>query len=76
MNPSEPFASFKTNSWLLLWNCSNRESFFGTPGTKTYHFNVSTIYCIFEVCRLLSLLFFNNSVHTSLFMDCSGFVGF
>ena len=33
MDPSEPlskrlpFTSLKTRQWLLLWNCSNRESF-------------------------------------------------
>ena len=38
MDPSEPlskrlpFTSLKTRQWLLFWNCSNGEMFFGTAG--------------------------------------------
>ena len=27
-----PFTLFKMKQWLFFWNCSNRETFFWTPG--------------------------------------------
>ena len=42
MDPNQPlskrllFPSLKTRQWLLLWNGSNGESFFGTPGTTSF----------------------------------------
>ena len=41
MDPSQPlrkrlpFTSFKMRQWLFPWNCSNKETFFGTSSKCT-----------------------------------------
>ena len=58
MDPGKPlsnrlmFMLFKTKQWLLLWNCSNGESFFGTFGTRS---NKDTVNLVPRVSSLLYL---------------------